>query len=90
MDVRELRRLLVRKLGAEEDRVRDHIYFFLNIRGRQYRVGKLSHSFRGQVSDFVIADTAKRLKLSKKEFNQFVDCPLSRDEVVRLWTGRDP
>jgi len=90
MDYRDIRSTLVSKLGAIEDRSGDHIYFYLTIDERNFRVGKLSHSSRGQAVDYVISDTARRLKLTKKEFVSVVDCEIEKAEHERIWRERDP
>ena len=48
----------------------------------------LSHSARGQLLDFVVSNTARRLKLSRAELEDLVNCPLSGDEFRRLWETR--
>ena len=78
------------KLEAIEDRVSHHVYFYLSIDGNEHRVGKLSHSFRGQATDHVIADTARRLKLRKPEFVSLVDCTMDRQQHEVIWRERDP
>lgn len=90
MDIRELRRALRRKLEAEEDRGRDHIFLFILIAGSYHRAAKFSHSMRGQLPPFVVGDTARRLKLNREELSLLVDCPLDREEFYRLWKERDP
>ena len=92
MDFRQWRRTLRNKLGATEDREGDHIYYYLFIGESDHRVGKASHSARSSetVQDYVIADTARRLKLNKSEFLQLVDCSIDRDDHARLWYERDP
>ena len=88
MDNREIRSTLVTKLNAEEDRTGDHIYFWLNIDGSEFRVGKLSHSARGQAPNYVISDTARRLKLTKKEFVSLVECTIDKQMHKDLWKNR--
>jgi hypothetical protein len=90
MDYRDIKSTLVTKLEASEDRTRDHIYFYLTIDERDFRVGKLSHSARGQAVDYVINDTARRLKLTKKEFVGLVDCEIDKPQHERMWRERDP
>ena len=88
MDVRELQRALRRKLGAAEDRRSHHVFWWIEIDGREYRAAKLSHSSRGQLPDFVLSDTAKRLKLDRAELDDLVKCPLSGEAFLLLWTTR--
>ena len=88
MDVRQLQRSLRRKLGAEEDRRTHHVFYWITIDGRDFRTAKLSHSSRGQLPDFIIADTAQRLKLSRAELNDLVDCSLNGEKFFELWNSR--
>jgi len=88
MDNREIRSTLVTKLYASEDRTGHHIYFWLNINDHEYRVGKLSHSARGQAPDHVISDTARRLKLTKKEFIGLVECTIDKQMHEDIWKER--
>lgn len=89
MDIRELQRALRRKLGAMEERRRHHVFWWLEINGREYRVAKFSHSSRGQLLQYILSDTAKRLKLSNAELDDLVNCPLSGEEFRRLWAIRE-
>ena len=88
MDITDLQRALRRKLNTEEDRKKDHIYYWATIQDRDYRVAKFSHSARGQLPDFIIENTYKRLKLNRRELENLVDCPLSSEEFLRLWSER--
>jgi hypothetical protein len=90
MDYRDIRSTLVSKLKAIEDRSGDHVYFYLTIDEHDFRVGKLSHSSRGQAVDYVISDTARRLKLNKREFVGLVDCEIDKPQHERIWRERDP
>jgi hypothetical protein len=90
MDYRDIRSTLVSKLEAIEDRSGNHIYFYLTIDERDFRVGKLSHSSRGQAVDYVINDTARRLKLRKREFVSLVDCEIDKNQHEIIWKERDP
>ena len=90
MDYRDIRSTLAAKLDALENRAGQHIYFYLTIDGRESRVGKLSHGARGQAVDFIISDTARRLKLTKKEFVSLVDCEIDKEQHERIWRERDP
>lgn len=77
-------------MNAIEDRARHHVYFYLTIGGRDFRAGKLSHGARGQAEDYVITDTARRLKLTKKEFVGLVDCDIDKEQHEKIWRERDP
>jgi hypothetical protein len=90
MDYRDIRSALVTKLDALEDREGHHIYFYLTIDDRDFKVGKLSHSARGQAVDHVILDTARRLKLTKREFVSLVGCEIDKSQHEEIWRERDP
>jgi len=90
MDYRDIRSTLVSKLEAIENRSGDHIYFYLTIDEHDFRVGKLSHSSRGQAVDYIIKDTARRLKLTNQEFVSLVDCEIDKLQHETLWKERDP
>ena len=77
-------------MNAIEYRASHHIFFYLTIDGHDFRVGKLSHSARGQAEDYVINDTAHRLKLRKREFVSLVDCDINKEEHEKIWKQRDP
>ena len=90
MDFRQLRHTLANKLGASVDVSGDHIFYYLNIQESDHKIGKISHSARGSdnIADYVVSDTAKRLKLKKNELVQLVDCLISKDDHLRLWQER--
>ena len=88
MDIKDLQRSLRRKLKAVEDRQSHHIFYWATIDEKEFRVAKFSHSSRGQLPDFIVSDTAQRLKLSKAELNELVDCPLSEEQFLELWSTR--
>lgn len=73
MDIRELQGSLRRKLDAVEDRRYHHVFYWITIDGRDFRAAKFSHSSRGQLPEFIVADTAQRLKLSRAELNDLVE-----------------
>jgi hypothetical protein len=88
LKVREVEHAFVNKLGAERDPSGHHIYFYLNHEGSQYTVGKLSHSWKGDLNDTQVMMLASRLHLRKREFEGFVDCDLETREVLDLWRRR--
>ena len=88
VDVRDLQRALRRKLRAVEDRRSHHVFFWVTIDGLDFRAAKFSHSGRGQLPGFIVSDTAQRLKLSRAELDDLVDCPLSGEQFLELWAVR--
>ena len=49
--MRDVKHAFTRKLGAEEDSSGDHNYFYFEYQGSEYTVGKLSHSWGGNLND---------------------------------------
>ena len=88
MKVSEIKRIFKEKLGADQDNSGDHIYFYLDYKGSEYTVGKLSHSWRGTLNNTQIMMMARKLYLKKNEFEQFVDCSLTTAEMLNLWQMR--
>ena len=88
MRIHDVKRAFTRKLGAEGDDSGDHIYFYLDYKGSQYTVGKLSHSWSGDLNDTQIMMLARKLFLKKREFELFVDCTLNTAETIDLWQER--
>ena len=88
MRIREVKRAFSHKLGAQEDDSGDHIYFYLDYKGSSYTVGKLSHSWSGDLNDTQIMLLARKLYLRKREFELFVDCTLTASETVNIWQER--
>ena len=85
MDTRALQRALRRKLLADRDEKSDHVYYWVTVAGRDFRAAKFSHSQRGQLDDYILSDTAKRLKLTKAQLDELVDCPFTLAEFLRVW-----
>ena len=64
------------------------MYYVMTIGERVHRVAKFSHSARGQLSNIVLSNTAKRLKLQRTELDQLVDCQLGVVAFKELWDTR--
>ena len=88
MSVRAVERAFTRKLGAERDDSGDHIFFYFAREDSVYTVGKLSHSWSGDLSDTQEQMLAQKLCLQLREFRQFVDCGLSAREMIARWFER--
>ena len=88
MDLRRLQRALRRKLNAVEDRSTHHVLWYVVIGDEEYLAARHSHSNSGQLPQFIISDTAKRLRLSRSELDSLVNCPLGRDKFLSLWEER--
>lgn len=88
MEVRDIRRTLLRKLHAVEDPKRDHVFFYFEKEGKLYKATKLSHGATGQLDENLIHLIARQLRLRKEELESLVDCSLSEDEYFPLWSKR--
>lgn len=88
MEARDLQRALRRKLRATEDRRSHHVFYWVTIAGLEFRAAKFSHSARSRLPEVAVSDTAKRLKLSRSELNDLVDCPMSESQFRELWAAR--
>ena len=90
MDVRDFPLTPALSRGGErgQEAAPRHVFYWIEIDGLEYRAAKFSHSSRGQLSDLILSDTARRLKLSRAELDDLVDCPLSGEEFRRLWGTR--
>ena len=86
--IREVKHAFTRKLGAEEDSSGDHTYFYFEYQGSEYTVGKLSHSWSGNLNDTQILLLGRKLFLKKREFEEWVDCTLSNDKMIEVWLKR--
>lgn len=86
----DVERAFVQKLGADRDDSGDHIYFYLQHGPSEFTVGKLSHSWRGALNDTQVMMLARKLYLHKREFQRFVDCELTRDQMIAIWSQRRP
>ena len=85
MDYRDLRRVLLRKANAAEDRRGDHVHFFIEVDGREYRATKMSHGARGQIDLPLEGMIARQLRLSTTQLRDFVECPLDGDAFLEHW-----
>ena len=90
MTVGDAEYALKNKLGASRDPSGDHIYFYLRDGQSDYTVGKLSHSWRGHLDDTQIMMLARKLRLTKREFESFVDCTLETAQMLQVWRQRGP
>ena len=88
MDVRTVRRILLRKLDAVEDRAGHHVFFYLDYQGKRYLGPKMSHSWRGNLDDQQIDWLKKPLLLTSREFEELISCSLTREDFFARWAER--
>lgn len=67
-----------------ELRQNDHAFYHLFVDGKKTIVStKISHGER-EITDSLLGMMARQVKLTRKQFNDLVDCPLEFDEYVKL------
>ena len=88
MKIHDVKKTFTHKLGARADYSGDHIYFYFEYEGSEYTVGKLSHSWKGDLNDTQIGMLSRKLALRKQEFEDFVDCTLKTPDMITLWQSR--
>ena len=82
MDSRKVVKSLLAKGFQESDN--DHKYFTLYIDGNKTSVyTKVSHG-ASEIADPILTCMQKQMRLSKREFQSFVDCHLSKDGYANL------
>ena len=84
--VRDLDSALRKKGFQEASGNRDHTYYFLFHNGKKTNIfTKISHGEK-EIHDGLCSSIARGIKLTKGQFNDFVDCPLSYEDYVKLLT----
>lgn len=81
---REIDSGLTRK-GFVKEKRRKHTFYFLFIEGKKTQIRtKLSHGSK-EYNDELLSYMRKQLKFdSIKELKNFIECPISGDEYVRI------
>lgn len=65
-------------------RENDHSFFHLFVDGKKTIVStKISHGEK-EISDSLLGMMARQVKLTRKQFNDLVDCSLKFDDYVKL------
>jgi hypothetical protein len=90
LELEDVERALLRKLGASEERGQHHVFFFYRDGASNYEVAKLSHSWHRRLNDTQVGMLARKLFLQKREFEDFVECTLSADDMAARWRSRRP
>ena len=88
MRLREVESAFTGKLGATRDDSGDHIYFYLEHEGSEYTVGKLSHSWKRDLNNTQVLLLARKLCLQMRAFEPFVDCGITKEQMIQLWQSR--
>lgn len=74
------------KKGFTEEPKRDHIYFTVHgSDGRKTIVyTKVSHGSGKDISDGLLSAMRKQMRLEKREFEEYMNCSLSKEDYLRI------
>jgi hypothetical protein len=86
---RDVRGALVRKGFTETGGGRDHIFYFLYYNQKKTNVWtKISHN-ETDIRAPLLSGMAKQLKITNREFGDFIECSLDGDGYIRLLIERN-
>jgi predicted RNA binding protein YcfA (HicA-like mRNA interferase family) len=61
-----------------------HFFAYYSIAGKKTRVfTKTSHG-KKEIADNILSQMAKQCRLTNKQFNELIDCPLSQDDYEKI------
>ena len=79
---KDIEKALVR-CGFKLEKKRDHNYYFLYVDNKKTKINtKVSHGSYKDISDGLLNQMMKQIKLSKKDFNRLIEGKLSKDEYI--------
>lgn len=61
----------------------DHTYYYLYVDGKKTLIRTKISLGEKEISDNLLSLMARQLRLSKKDFCDLIDCPLTRDQYVK-------
>ena len=76
--------------GKTSERSGDHVFYFVEIDGKEYRATKVSHGARGQIDNNILSVIARQMRLTTRELRGFVTCTVDREQWLQLWSQRGP
>lgn len=79
---RDIEKSLIRKGFKQEPR--DHRFFVLYIDGKRSSVNTHTSHCGQEINDYLIDCMKKQLSLTKKQFLDLIDCPLSYEEYIQI------
>ena len=62
----------------------DHKYLEFIYDGKMILYTKLSHGSKKDIDDYLIKQMSSQCKLSKQQFADLVNCPLSEDKYIEI------
>ncbi|MBQ9607841.1 MAG: hypothetical protein IJV15_00180 [Lachnospiraceae bacterium] len=79
---KDVQKALLKK-GFTLEKKRDHAYYFVYIGNKKTRINtKISHGSHKDISDSLLKLMMKEMKLQKKEFDEYMNCTLTKDEYL--------
>lgn len=74
----------LKKKGFEDskDHSNDHKYLEFHYNGKMILYTKLSHGSKSDLNNYLIKQMSTQCKLSKKDFADLVNCPLSAEQYI--------
>ncbi len=91
LKVRKIKNALKKK-GFKERRDSDHIYYRLYRDGKRTKTWtRVSHGSGGkEIGNPLLNDMAKQLGITKSEFMDLIECPLSKEGYIEKLDEEDP
>lgn len=83
---RQIRTALLNK-GFAEDETHHHV-FFLVVNGKRTSIRTYYSQGEKECCDWLQGQMARQLKLSRKEFDDLINCPLKRETYLELLKER--
>ena len=80
--IRDLRRMYVGKLEANEEEGSGHTNYWIYHAGRLLAYTKLSRSY-SEVSDHLLSRIVKQLHITRSQLKLLLDCPMSYEDYVQ-------
>jgi hypothetical protein len=76
----------LKKKGFEDSvgHSNDHKYLEFHYNGKMILYTKLSHGSKKDLDDYLIKQMSSQCKLSKQEFADLVNCPLSAEAYINI------
>jgi hypothetical protein len=75
--------------GFSENSKRDHHYYFYRHKGKKSDIHtKISHG-ENEIDDSLCSRMARQIRLTRREFDAFVECGLTAEEYSRMLEEKD-
>lgn len=76
----------LKKKGFEDslDHSNDHKYLEFFFEGKMILYTKLSHGSKKDLDDYLIKQMSSQCKLTKQQFADLVNCPLSKEAFIEI------